>query len=58
MQVYKSNENYYLSDDTLIVDDGRRLTIKSFDWKSSTRNPLLLRWMAQASNLHRGEGYI
>ena len=59
MQVNKSNENDYLSDDTLIVAaDDRRLTVKSYDWRSSTSKTLLLRWLAQASNLHRGKGYI
>jgi hypothetical protein len=36
MQVNKSNENYYLSDDTVSVADGRRPSVKSCDWRFST----------------------
>jgi hypothetical protein len=36
MQVNKSNKSYYLSDDTVIVPDDRRSTVKSYDWRSST----------------------
>jgi hypothetical protein len=61
MQVNKSNENYYLSYDAVIVADDRSSSVKSYDWRSSTSSTnktLLLRWLAQASNLHRGKGYI
>ncbi len=59
MQVNKSNENYYLSVDTLIVAaDARRSSVKPCDWRSSTSKILLLRWLAQTSNLHKGKGYI
>ncbi len=36
MQVNKSNKSYYLSDDTVIVPDDSRSTVKSYDWRSST----------------------
>ncbi len=41
MQVNKSNENYYLSDDTVIVADDMRSSVKSYDWRSSTSKTLL-----------------
>jgi hypothetical protein len=49
-------KNYNLSDDVVIAADGRRSSVKSYDWRSSTSKTLLLRWLAQASNLHRGKG--
>jgi hypothetical protein len=61
MQVNKSNENYYLSYDAVIVADDRRSSVKSYNWRSSTSSTnktLLLRWLAQALNLHRGKGYM
>jgi hypothetical protein len=59
MQVNKIKENYYLNNDTVIVAaDDRRSSVKSYDWRSSTSKTLLLQWLAQASNLHRGKGYI
>ncbi len=49
MQVNKSNENSYLSDDTVIVADDRRSSaVKSYDWRSSTSKTLLLQWLGQA----------
>jgi hypothetical protein len=41
-QVNKSNENYYLGDDAVIVADDRRSSVKSCDWRSSTSKTLLL----------------
>jgi hypothetical protein len=32
MQVNKSNKNDYLSDDTVIVADGMRSSVKAYDW--------------------------
>jgi hypothetical protein len=43
-------ENYYLSYDTVIVADGRRSSVKSYDWRSITSKTLLIRWLAQASS--------
>jgi hypothetical protein len=57
LQVNKSNENYYLSDDTVIVADDRRSSGKSYDWSPSTSKTLLLQWLAQAPNLHREKSY-
>ncbi len=50
MQVNKSNENYYLSYDAVIVADDRRSSVKSYDWRSSTSSTnktLLLRWLVR-----------
>ncbi len=58
MLVDKSNENYYLSEDAVIVADDRRPSVKSYDWTSNTSKTLLLRWLAQAWILHRGKCYI
>jgi hypothetical protein len=52
MQVNKSNKIYYLSNETVIAADDRRSSVESYDWRSSTGKTLLLRCLAQASNLH------
>ncbi len=53
-QFHKRNENYYLSDDTVIVADGRRSSVKSYDWRCSTSKTQLFRWLLaqQVSYLH------
>jgi hypothetical protein len=56
MQVNKSNKNYYISNETVIVADDTRSTVKSYDWRSSTSKTLLLQWLTLALNLHRVKG--
>jgi hypothetical protein len=48
----KSNEDHYSSGDNEITADDR-----SIPWQVNLENCVVMIWLVQASNLHKGKGY-